>query len=164
MSRLVAGAIIALSLSLAQLSGVAAQGVNKRVKLTQATSVFVTQQRKALSIRYEYSFPDRESIHISALGIVPAKGTFAYITEDPELIFSDQSSKTPLATLALKETAAVAAKPPLNRIPNDEEFDPAIRTFRWTSKDSLQQKANAILGMYVSFRPREVGGISQFTT
>jgi Type III restriction enzyme, res subunit len=71
-----------------------------------------------------------------------------------------------LARVELKETVAVAAKPPLNKVPADEDFDPALRdVFRWTSDQSFQVRLGAVLGKYyVSYEPRGVDGVTEFAT
>lgn len=130
----------------------------------QAVTVRVAPDRKALYVEYEYKFEGRDTVHISGLGEVPAQGSFKYITEAGELVFADASNMKTLSTLKLKETVAVAAKSPLNKVPANEEFDPAIRTFSWTSRESFQSHAGTVLGKYVSYAPREVGGVTEFAT
>jgi len=134
------------------------------VKLKRAVSVRVAADKSALSIEYEYRFDGRQVVHIAGLGEVPAEGSFKYITEESSLVFSEPSSGKTLESVKLKETVAVAAKPPLNKVPADEDFDKAIRVFRWTSGQSFQVRAGVVLGKYVSYEPREVGGIIQFVT
>jgi hypothetical protein len=134
------------------------------VKLKRAIAVRVAPDKSALSIDYEYRFVGRQVIHIEGLGEVPAEGSFKYITEANTLVFSDASSGTTLASVKLKETVAVAAKPPLNKVPADEDFDKSIRVFRWSSDRSFQARAGAAIGKYVSYEPREMGGITEFAT
>jgi hypothetical protein len=141
-----------------------AAGDEPQAKVKQAVAVRVGPDRNGLSVEYEYKFVGQDRVHIGGLGDVPAEGSFKYITEASELVFSDVSDKKVLARLTLKETVAVAAKPRLNKVPANEEFDPAIRSFRWTSQKSFQFHAGAVLGKYVSYSPREVGGVTEFAT
>jgi hypothetical protein len=124
----------------------------------------VASGKRALAISYQYQFPDRETVHIKGLGSVPAKGSFAYITESPSLVFEDMPNGAVVATVDLKETVAVAARPPPNEIPDESEFDLAFRAFPWGSKDSLARKANTVLAKYFAYQPREVDNVTEFLT
>jgi hypothetical protein len=134
------------------------------VKILHAVTVRVAAEKKALSISYQYQFPGRETVHIKGLGTVPAKGSFAYITESPSLVFEETPNGGVVATVDLKETVAVAAKPPLNEIPNESEFDPAFRAFPWEPKSSLEGRANVVLGKYFAYQPREIDNVTEFLT
>ena len=144
--------------------GANAQEVSQNVTIKQAVAIFVAPDRRALSIEYDYSFPDRDMVRITDIGIVPAKGSFKYITENSSLVFSDTKDARPILTVQLRETAQVAAKPPLDKIPDEGKFSMAGREFRWGSKDSLQLALNTILSKHVEYRPSEVDGVTQFVT
>ena len=103
-------------------------------------------------------------MHISGLGDVPAKGSFKYLTDANSLIFSDPTTGKVLQDVKLRETVAVAGKSPLNQVPDDKDFDSAGRVFRWTSGQSFLAKADEILGKYVSYQPRQAGGITEIAT
>jgi hypothetical protein len=107
------------------------------------------------SIEYSYDFPDRASVHITDLGIVPAKGSFHYLSREKELEFRDPASGEVLQKVPLKETVIVAAKPPLNEVPGEAEFPLAFRAFSWRSSNSLRERADVVLGRYFRYQPWE---------
>jgi hypothetical protein len=144
--------------------GAAAEDASENVTMREAVAVFVAPDRRALSIEYDYNFPGRDMVRINDIGTVPAKGSFKYITENSSLVFSDANDARPLLTVRLRETAEVAAKPPLDKIPDEEKFSPAGREFRWGSKTSPQLALNTILTKRVEYRPSEVDGVTQFIT
>jgi hypothetical protein len=138
--------------------------VSQNVTIKEAVAVFVAPDRRALSIEYDYSFPDRDMVRITDIGTVPAKGSFKYITENSSLVFSDAKDARPILTVPLRETAQVAAKPPQDKVPDEDKFSTAGRAFRWQSTSSLQIKLNTILTKRVEYRPSEVDGVTQFIT
>jgi hypothetical protein len=148
------------------LSALSASGAGESsgVTIQHAVAVRVASEKRALEISYQYLFPGRETVHIKGFGTVPGKGSFAYITESPSLVFEEMPNGAVLATVDLKETVAVAAKPPLNEIPNENEFDPAFRAFPWETKNSLAGRANVVLGKYFAYQPREIDNVTEFLT
>jgi hypothetical protein len=122
-SPLVVALIICASSALSAFGTEESRGVT----IQHAVAVRVASEKRALAISYQYQFPDRETVHIKGLGSVPAKGSFAYITESPSLVFEDMPNGAVVAAVDLKETVAVAARPPLNEIPDESEFDLAFR-------------------------------------
>ena len=142
--RLIAATLVLFANSIASAAGDESDA--RYVKVKHAVALRVAPDRNALAIEYEYRFAGFDKVHIDGLGTVPAQGSFKYITEASSLVFSDVSNGKMLSRVELKETVAVAAKPPLNKVPADEEFDPSIRVFRWTSGDSFSVRAGAVLG------------------
>jgi hypothetical protein len=134
------------------------------VKVERVAKVFIANGKPALAVSYQYSFPAVTVIHISGLGVVPATGTFRYISGDTNLEFSDVDTGKIIMTQPLLETAIVSAKAPLTEVPNIESFPIAYKAFTWRSQKSLQSIANAVLGNYFRYLPNERDHIVFFET
>jgi hypothetical protein len=134
------------------------------VKIKNCAKVFVAPDKTGLSVSYDYAFPGRSTVRISGLGEVPATGSFHYITLGKQLEFKDSTSGMLLARTPLVETVIVAAKPPLNQIPNDGDFQTAFRSFTWVSSQNLQERTDAVLSRYFRYLPREDHGTTFIAT
>jgi hypothetical protein len=126
-----------------------------RVEILSCVKVLIERDKPAYLISFEYDFPNRSVVHLKGLGQVAAKGSFQYLSEDKELEFSEVGTKEVLVRVPINETIIVAAKPPLNQVPGENEFPPARRTYTWESPRALQERANAVLGKYFNYVPRE---------
>jgi hypothetical protein len=135
-----------------------------KVEVKSFVRVFIAPDRPAYSVTYEYAFPGRSSVRVSGLGDVPATGSFHYLTQDKQLEFKDPTSGTLLMQIPLVETIIVAAKPPLNQVPSDNDFPVAFRSFTWNSANNFQERANAVLGKYFRYLPRNDRGVTSIAT
>jgi hypothetical protein len=115
-------------------------------------------------ISYEYSFPGRSTIHIQGLGVVPATGSFSYITTEPQLVFEDAETHAEIANSPLRETVIAAAKPPLDQMPKEEEFSQSLREFAWTSKHSVLVQVTSVISRHFRYQSRESQGITYLRT
>ena len=129
-----------------------------RLDLKRAVRVKLSKVTPALSVDYEYSFPGRTRVHIRNFGIAPASGRFSYVTTDDALVIEDADSGRLLASVRLRETITVAARPPVTEIANETDFPPGFRSYRWRSSQPLSDRANAVLGKYFRYRPFEQDG------
>src|SRR5439155_18613012 len=103
----------------------AAQGTSG-VDVTSAVKVFVATDTPGMFFPYRYDFRGRRTVYIKGLGTVPGRGEFEYLTREPGLEVRDAPGGAVLASVQLKETVVVAAKPPLNYVPPEKEFPPAF--------------------------------------
>jgi hypothetical protein len=134
------------------------------VKLQSVVKVYIAKDAPAYSISYEYAFPGLSAIHVAGLGVVPPVGAFHYITTLEQLTFEHPATREVLASPRLRETVVVAAKPPVTEIPNENDFSPAFRAFTWDARQSLLERANAILGRHFRYLPRESKDVTYLTT
>jgi hypothetical protein len=135
-----------------------------KVDIKNCVRVFVATDRPAYSVSYDYAFPGRTSVLVSGLGEVPASGSFHYLTQGQQLEFRDASSGAVLLQVPLAETIVVAAKPPLNVVPSENDFQAAFRSFTWDSSANLLERANAALGKYFRYLPRQDRGVTFIVT
>jgi hypothetical protein len=125
-----------------------------RVNIKNFVKVYIAADKLVYSLSYDYDFSTATSVYINGIGTVPAKGEFRYFTADTTLQFRDRADGNILKNIQLQETLVVAAKPPLNIIPNERDFEPGFRSFIWNPSRSLIERANAVLGNYFHYLPR----------
>jgi len=123
------------------------------VRIVSATKVFIGKDKPAYLIAYSYDFPRLSSVYVDGLGMVPTKGTYTYLSVADQLTFRDAASGTVLARVPIRETAVVAAKPPLNEV--ETRFPSSYRSFVWDRPASLQERANSVLAKYFLYWPHE---------
>ena len=66
--------------------------------------------------------------------------------------------------MPLTPTLVVAAKPPLNEIPGENQFTGGFRAFPWGLPASLQERADAVLGKYFHYLPLQNKDVTHLTT
>lgn len=130
----------------------------RKVDVKSVVKVLIAKDTPGYLIAYEYDFPERGSVYIAHLGTVPAKGSFRYVSTEKLLEFRDGPDGEILVSVPLLETVIVAAKPPLMRMPDEKQFPDASLTVNWDSRWSLQERANAVLGKYFRYDPRNDKG------
>ena len=125
------------------------------VEVKNCVKVLVGRDKLGYSVTYSYKFPGMKSVHVSGLGEVPGDGDFRYLTVEKQLEFRDVVSGRVLLQVPLVETIVPAGDAPLSDVPGDNEFQNAFRSFIWESPESLQQRANYVLGKHFHYSPRE---------
>jgi len=123
------------------------------VQVKSVVKVLLARDTPGLSIAYDYDFPQRSSVYLKGIGVVPAKGSFRYLTADTQLEFRDAPGGAVIFTTPLHETVVVAAKPPLLTTPRDDEFPDSAQTFIWDSSRSLPERAETVLNKYFHYTP-----------
>jgi hypothetical protein len=134
------------------------------VKIGSVTKVFVAKDSPAYLVSYSYNFEKLHSVYIEGIGIVSGKGSFQYLSTAQELEFRDPTTDAVLERVPLKETAAVAAKPPLNEVPTENQFPPGYRSYTWELPISLQDRANTVLAKYFNYQPHENDKLTYLAT
>lgn len=124
-----------------------------KVDLTSVVKVLLAKDAPGFSIAYDYNFPQRSSVYLKGLGMVPASGSFRYLTTDTNVEFRDAPGGAILASVPLQETVVVASKPPLLLTPQNGEFPDSAQTFIWDSSNPLQERAEAVLNKYFHYTP-----------
>jgi hypothetical protein len=124
-----------------------------KVDLTSVVRVLLAKDTPGFSIAYDYEFPQRSSVYLKGLGMVPGTGSFRYLTTDTNVEFRDAPGGAILASVPLQETVVVAAKPPLLLTPQNGEFPDSAQTFMWDSSNPLQERAEAVLNKYFHYAP-----------
>jgi hypothetical protein len=138
--------------------------ISEGVTLQSVEKVYVSRDVSAYLVSYSYDFGRMDRIYIEGLGVVPAKGSYHHLVPGSELAFWDADKRTILKRAALVETVSVAARPPLNVVPTNDEFPPSYRSFPWQSSKSLQERANTVLGKYFNYLPRDDNQITYLST
>jgi len=151
----VALTVVALGAAATLETGRVANAAAGSVQVARVAKVQRGTDAASYSIDYSYVFPGRDSVHIKNLGVVPARGSFHYISHERELQFRDTTSGEILRTVALDETVVAAGGTPASEIPREGEFPPEFRSFAWTSRSSFQERANLVLNKYFRYWPRE---------
>jgi hypothetical protein len=134
------------------------------VDVTSAVKVLVARDTPALLVAYRYDFRGRQTVYIKGLGVVPARGEFEYITQEPRVHVRTAPDGAVLADVPLKETVIVAAKPPLNAIPGEAEFPPGFRSDTWPSAVPLRDRLNSALRKHFSYLPRDEDSLNYTVT
>lgn len=134
------------------------------VKVETVNKVRIATNSSAYLISFKYDFGKRSPVYIKGLGIVPSKGEYHYISQEQELEFLDPTDNSLLVRVPARETAVVAATPPLNEIPNEHEFPSAFRSFLWDTPASLLERADETLGKYFNYLPHENNRVTYLTT
>lgn len=144
-----------------QVAGAPPQGT---VNVVSVVKVLTAKDTPAWAVAYEYDFPGRAAVRIAGLGTVPPKGSFRHLSNRADIEFSDAGTGAVLVKKPLAPTAVVAAKPPLNELPREEQFPAAFRTFPWKHPSSLQEAANTVLARYFRYLPNESNDTVFLTT
>lgn len=140
-----------------------ANSIGSRVKVETVTKIFTGKDTPAYLVGFSYDFGNARQIHIEGLGVVAGKGNFQYITTNQELEFRDASNDALLERVPLREKTVIAARPPLNEIPPEDQFS-AYRSFIWEQGVPLQERANAVLGRYFNYRTYEKDKLTHLAT
>ena len=135
-----------------------------RVIIESAIKVFIAKNSPAYLVSYTYDFDTLPKIYIRGLGVVPAKGSYQHLSSEQELEFRDPTTDAVLERVPLQETAVVAAKPPLNEVPTENQFPPGYRSYTWELPTSLQERANTVLAKYFNYLPRESNKLTYLAT
>jgi hypothetical protein len=135
-----------------------------RVNIESVTKVSVAKDGSAYLVTFRYDFDKFSTIYIEGFGTVPSKGTYQYISNQPYLDFLDPDSRGLIERVPLQETTIVAAKPPLNEIPSDNQFSQGFHSYAWELPSSLQERANAVLAKYFIYYPHENNKLIYLTT
>ncbi len=134
------------------------------IHVQSAVKVMVARDTPALRVSYQYDFPNRQTVCINGLGVVPAHGEFEYLTREASLQVRDAPNGAILAETPLKETVIVAARPPLNRVPAEKDFPADFRSDTWSSSAPLQDRLNVVLRKYFSYMPSDDSKVSYLAT
>jgi len=129
-------------------------GNSDNVQVRSVVKVFLKNEAPGYSIAYDYNFPERTSVWVKDLGVVPAKGSFRYVSNGSRLEFRDGPDGKVLASVPLKETVIVAAQPPVLGLPDETSFPEDFQAFTWDSRLSLQERANSVLNKAFRYHPR----------
>lgn len=141
-----------------------ASGLGVKVQVDSVSKIFVAKDIPAYLISYKYEFSNRPTVYLRGFGTLPAKGTFVHLIKDLQLDFRDSVDGPQLVTVPLKPTVIVAAKPPLNEVPGENQFPSGYRSFTWDQLISLQERANAVLGQYFHYLPHENNKLTYLAT
>ena len=162
----IVSSLVSVSQSQAQTQPHAAGGeaATPRAKIVSAAKVLIAKNRPAYLVSFSFDFDNSPSIYIKGFGVVSSKGTYQYISTEPELQFCDPTTGAVLERLPIEETTVVAAKPPLNEIPGDNEFSQGIHSYTWELPVSLQERANAVLAKYFIYSPHENNKLTYLAT
>jgi hypothetical protein len=142
----------------------AATPAKNRVQLKSAVKVMTAKNSPAYLISFSFDFGPMSSVYVKGLGLIPSTGNYQFISNQQELLFSDPTTGAILERLPLKETTVVAAEPPLNEIPRDNQFSQGITAYTWDSHASLQERANAVLAQYFNYFPHENAKLTYLAT
>jgi hypothetical protein len=134
------------------------------VQITSVSKVFIAKNTPAYLVSYTYDFADVSAVHIRGLGLVPPQGRYQYLSVDHELEFRDPATDAVLKRVPIEETAIIAAKPPLNEVPGDNQFASAYRAYVWDASTSLQERANTVLATYFNYLPHQSGTLTYLAT
>ncbi len=134
------------------------------VKLESVTKVFIARNSPAYLVSYSYDFEKLRSVYIKGVGVVSSKGNYQYLSTAQELEFRDPTTDDVLERVPLQETAVVAAKPPLNEVPTENQFPPGYRSYTWELPMSLQERANTVLAKYFNYLPHENNKLTYLAT
>jgi hypothetical protein len=134
------------------------------VSLQTVEKVFISKTVNAYLVSYSYDFGPADGVYIEGVGVVPAKGTYHHLVPGQELTLWDADKRTILKRVALMETVTVAATPPLNEVPTNDNFPSSYRSFPWPASKSLQERANTVLGKYFNYLPRDDNRITYLST
>ena len=138
--------------------------MSKSVNVETVSKILIGKNSSAFLISYRYDFGNLPAVHIGGIGTVAPRGNYRYISQSQELEFRDSSGGKVLAQVPLVETTVVADTPPLNEIPDENQFSIGYREFTWDLRTPLQERANAVLGQYFNYLPREHGNIIYLAT
>ena len=134
------------------------------VHIRSVVKVFLKDGTPGYSVAYDYNFPERDSVYIKDLGIVPAKGSFHYVSEESQLEVRENADGKILVQLPLKETVIVASKPPVLGVPDEDAFPDVYQSYMWDSSRSLQERANYVLNKAFRYHPHFEKGVTQLKT
>jgi hypothetical protein len=134
------------------------------IVIDRASEVLVSPDSPAYLVAYHYKFADRTAVRIRAIGVVGAEGAFEHIVRDKTIDFLDVSTSGLLASIPVKPTIVVAAKPPLNEVPKAEAFPAPYRAYTWTQSTALPPPLDATLRKYFHYLPYEHDGRTYFAT
>jgi hypothetical protein len=141
-----------------------ATGPRVYVQVDSVSKVFIAKDSPAYLISYNYAFGYYSTVYLQGLGAVPAKGSFVHLVKDLQLDFRDSLDGPRIVTVPLQPTVIVAAKPPLNEVPGENQFPSSYRSFTWGLPISLQERANVVLGHYFHYLPHENDKLTYLAT
>jgi hypothetical protein len=156
--------LITLSLAIGAAAPTPTTRVPHELTIKRVAKVFIAADKPAYSISYEYDFRGKTRVHIAGLGFVRSRGSFSYLTRTPRLVISDENQNRVLADVPLTETVVIAAKPPLNEVPDEHQFPRALRSFRWDRDEPIQAHADEVLSKYFRYSPQENNNVVTLTT
>jgi hypothetical protein len=139
----------------AQMRPVTSESSTHKAQIVSAVRVTTAKNSPAYLVNFRFDFSPSTNVYIKDLGLVPSKGNYQFISNQKEIQFSDSATGTLLESIPISETTVVAAEPPLNEIPRDNQFSQGITSYTWDSPASLQERANTILAQYFNYLPHE---------
>jgi hypothetical protein len=139
-----------------------ASGNGIDVTITRVVKLRVRDNEIAYVVGFDYSFP--APVLIKGLGVVPARGSFEYVSPGITLEFLDPATGRVLAAVPLAETTVVAAGAPLDEIPRESEFPSGVREFPWNSPQPLLARVNSVLRTHFQYQPYQRDGITYVAT
>jgi hypothetical protein len=119
----------------------------------------VNSDRTLNRISYEYFFQKRDFVSISGLGTVPASGKFTYITSDKQLLFTDTTTRAPIVTVRLVETALSMSGGSIELPDNTLFMAEPFRSGEWNPESTFAAATTATLQQYfpLGYDVRDVG-------
>lgn len=140
------------------------QSAPARVRLENVEKVSIGTNRPAYLVSFSYEFASAPHVYIKDLGIVPAKGSYQFLSSAQDLEFRDPATNALLERVLIKETISTASKLPLNQIPAQKDFSTGFRSYTWDIPASLQERANQVLAKYFLYLPEENNKLTYLTT
>ena len=99
------------------------------VKWSQASKARSATGGALYIVNYAYDFKGHDSIYLKDFGLVPPKGQFAYLTDDPTIIMHDSAYNKVL----YRTTPQVSTVADSIELPDESDFATAGREERWSS-------------------------------
>jgi len=171
--KLVLGScLLVLTFALQQLSVSAqeagtnkAQGPNYKVEVLSVTTKSTPQNKVVYLVTYSYEFKGRTSVYVNALGTVPAKGKFSYMSFEPSLEFRESASGPIIVNLPLEETI-IGMGSDSTDLPKESEFPQAFRSDRWTPLATFPEAAVKVIQKYFpsGYAARQNGPVNYYIT
>jgi hypothetical protein len=121
----------------------AGAGEKSEVKINKLVEIKINNNI-AYSVDYLYSFPERETIYVSSLGTVRAKGSFNYFTFEKQLEFLDAAGGRKLMVVLLDDPIRLMGGRSLD-FPTDFDFPDAFRSGRWRYTKPFAERATDVL-------------------
>lgn len=111
------------------------------VKMNAPTKAWSGIHGDSYKISYTYDFKKTDNVYVKGFGLVPPKGTFSYVTDDPTLTVHDAGFEKVL----YRATPEVMRVDYQIEIADESAFSAAGREERWTSELSFVPIATSVL-------------------
>lgn len=115
-----------------------AQGVKAPIMVNAVAKGNTSQGMTLYKVNYSYEFKGRDTVFIKGLGLVPAKGQFVYLTEDPRVEFLDSAGGRVIGVAYTPSTYSFLG--PIE-LPSEDAFTKVARDELWEYSTSFQEMA-----------------------